>query len=439
MRVVNAFQYNYLWGFDAHFNWEYIQYLTTTWALPDPEALWSAAHPPLFYYVSAAILRAAGPPSAETGVVIIRLIGTLAALATVGLAYAVVRRIAPESPRRALIAGGLLLFLPVHIYMSAMVTEEVIVTLFISLAISALGVSHSDAGGSLGPGRVLAIGALCGLAFLTKLSGALVAAAACGTILFEGWRRSSLRWAGWRLALVVTAVVVIGGWFYLRSLVLYGYLYPHGLEIHQVMFTMPPGVRHVSDYFYLPFAIWTDPQVMNHDLRRSIWGSTYVTLYFEGHRAFLPHSVPIVDRLGGVLLALGLVPTTAFVVGAVRGARRVFTQRSVTDFAFLLLIALTLGGYVLFTWRNPFFAVCKASFLLGLSVPFAFYASEILDEWTGRGSRTAVAVTSALALGVLLVAVTFTQSRLFWNMDHMPRPGMVWATYDPVTGELRYE
>jgi hypothetical protein len=37
------------------------------------------------------------------------------------------------------------------------------------------------------------------------------------------------------------------------------------------------------------------------------------------------------------------------------------------------------------------------------------------------------------------VAVTFTHTGVIWNMDHMPRPGMVWATYNPQTGAVQYK
>jgi len=437
MRVFNAFAYERLWGFDARFNWAYVQYLTRTWRLPEPEALWSAAHPPLFYYVSAALLRMLGNPGPEVGVVVLRLVGTLAGLATIALAVVVVRRIAPDEPWRALLAAGLLLFLPVHVYMSAMLTEEIVSTFFISLALSLLALGLSDPERDLGTGRVALIGAVCGLALLTKLTGLLAGGAVCGALLFEAWRRAAWRWALLRIALVVGLVTLIGGWFYLRNWILYGYLYPHGLEIHRVMFTMPPGVRFVSDYLSFPLAVWTNPQLLDPDLLRSIWGSTYVTLWFDGHRAFLPYDVPRVDRVGGVLLALGLLPTAAFLVGVARGLRRVFERRSTLDVAFLLLLAAMLVGYVLFTWRNPFFAVLKASFLLGLSVPFAFYASEVLADWIARPGGLALGLKTALIVGAVLVSVTFTQTRLLWNMDHMRNPGLIWATYDPRTGEVR--
>jgi len=51
---------------------------------------------------------------------------------------------------------------------------------------------------------------------------------------------------------------------------------------------MPPGERSVGDYLRLPWATFLDPQVMNDDLLRSVWGTTYASIWFDSHRHFLP-------------------------------------------------------------------------------------------------------------------------------------------------------
>ncbi len=48
IRVNNALRYPTNWGFDAKFNWEYIERLMSSWALPAPDAGWATGHPPLF-------------------------------------------------------------------------------------------------------------------------------------------------------------------------------------------------------------------------------------------------------------------------------------------------------------------------------------------------------------------------------------------------------
>ena len=85
---------------------------------------------------------------------------------------------------------------------------------------------------------------------------------------------------------------------------------------------------------------------------------------------------------------------------------------------------LTLAGYVLFTWRNPWFAAVKGSYLLGLSVPFSFYASEVLADWTrGRSVRSRL-VWAALGLLALAVAASFTYGPIFAKSGEFP--GLEW-------------
>lgn len=427
LRIHNAIHYEMLWGFDALYNWRYIEQLTTSWALPAPDAGWSTAHPPLFYYASAALCRLMGTPELRTSVIALRLAIAALGLVMVFLAVAFVRRCDPENRPRWLLAGGLLLFLPVHIYMSAMLSEEIVVSCLVSIVVVgvALDLGNLRAERSSLP-FVAGLGFVAGLASLTKLTGVLVALAAAGAYLVDGWRRAAWRSALLRAAVLLGLTGVVGGWFYLRNLIEYGYLYPHGLEIHQIMFTMPPGERSIADYFRLPLAIFSDPQLLHPDLLRSIWGSTFVTLWFDGHRVFLPTDSAAVTRVGGVILLLALLPTAAFGVGLVRGVRRALSRRPGPDAFLLLLVALTVSGYLLFTWRNPWFAVLKASFLLSLSVPFAYYTSEVLGEWGRRSDWVAPLVWGGLASLTVLIVGTFTLSELFWNWQHMQKPGVVW-------------
>ena len=96
------------------------------------------------------------------------------------------------------------------------------------------------------------------------------------------------------------------------------------------------------------------------------------------------------------------------------------------DTLFLLMIGITFAGYCAFVWRNPWFVVLKASFMLSLSVPFAYYASEVLADWTRAGRARAGLVWVVLAALIVCVVLTFTSSEQFWNMRHMTKPGVVW-------------
>jgi MFS family permease len=427
IRLNNAIRYPTLWGFDAKGNWEYVRELSRSWALPAPDAGWSTSHPPLFYYLSAALSRIANALDLDVAVVLARLASTAAGLGIVWLAVHLVRRADPENARRRLLAAALLLFLPAHLMISAMVHEELIAAFFTSLAL--VGVARAlevPARDTLA--RAGGVGAAAGLSLLTKLSGAVALVTAALTYAAAGRRRGAWRGAALRIGILALAASVVGGWFYVRNWMQHGYLYPHALSVHEVMFTMPPGERGVYDYVSLPLETFSNPQLLDPALLRSVWGSTHATLWFDGHRFFLPPRHDAVRRLGTLILVLALLPSVAFGVGLLRGLRRAVLSPRAPDLPLLLLVALTLAGYVLFTWRNPWFAAVKGTYLLGLCVPFAFYASEVLADWTrGVGLRSA-AVWLALALLAAAVGVGFTYGLVFEK--HEP-PGLVWQTVPP--------
>jgi hypothetical protein len=429
IRIHNAIRYPPDWGFDATFNWSYIYGLTRTWRLPAPTVGWAMGDPPLYFYACGSLMRiarAAGDINAA--LIAVPLFSTVLGLAVVALAVALVRRVDPHDRRRAGIAGGLLLFLPAHVYMSAMVNEEMLATLLASVVLFALARPRLAGGDDPSPlARAFGGGVAGGLALLTKLTGAIAVLVAGAAYAVDGVRRRALRPALVRIAVVAAVAALVGGWYYARNRIEYGYFQPYGLPAHRVMFGMPPGERGIADYLRLPLATWTDPQLLNPDLLHSVWGSTYATLWFDGHRFFLPRDDERVSRLGTVTLLLALLPTLAFAVGLGRGLRRVLRSADAIDAPLLLMTGLTLAGYVLFTWRNPWFAVVKGTSLLALSLPFAFYASEVLAGWTR--ARAPAAALCWLALAALVVAATLSSTfDLAFEKTHVS--GLPWEAVE---------
>jgi 4-amino-4-deoxy-L-arabinose transferase-like glycosyltransferase len=432
MRTNNALRFKTRLGFDAVENVDYIETLMKSWTLPAPDAAWATSHPPLFYYVSAAWGRLLALMGAEARLLqLIPLLSAAAGLAIALMAVHLVRRRDPGNERRAVIAGGLLLFLPVHIYMAAMVNEELLTAALTSLALL-LGLAclrdhraESAGGGRLR--RAALAGAVAGLALLTKLTGVLVIPAIAGAWVLTAWRSGRLRAAAAPVLVFGATAAALGGWFYLRNLLVYGYIYPQDLSLHALMFEMPPGEREMLDYLRVPLATWLDPQLLNADLLRSVWGSTYTTLYFDGHRHFLANSVAAA-QMGTALLTLALLPCAALVVGSVRGARRAMHEGDGEDAMLLLLVGLTLAGYVIFTWGNPWFATLKASYMLGLSVPFAWYASGPLAQWSASRGALGFGTWGILFILLALVTITFTIGPVF---DKIDGAGLPWRAMAP--------
>jgi hypothetical protein len=431
IRLHNALHYPADWGFDASFNWRYIYRLSRDVALPDPAAGWSTGDPPLYFALGAAVfggLEAIG--ARDLAVYAIPFLSLAAGLGVAALAFALVRCAAPDAPGRAWLAAGLLLFLPAHVHMSAMVNEEMLAALFTSLAVFALARERLAGADPAGPGalsRAAAAGAAAGAALLTKLSGAVAAAAAALTCAADGLRPGARRPAAARVAVVLAAGLAVGGWFYVRSRVLYGFFQPFGLPAHERMFDLPPGERGVLDYLRVPAATFLDPQMLEPSLLRSVWGGTYVTAWFDGHRFFLPDGSAAVRRLGTATLLLALLPTAAFAVGLGRGVRRALRDPRAADLPLVLLTALSLAGYAVYTWRNPWFVVVKGTSLLGLSLPYAFYASDELCRWGRRGPARRL-VGAWLALLAVCVAAGTTFDGLFARPEVS---GLVWSGEAP--------
>ena len=425
MRVWNALRYPLDLGYDAPENWQYIQLLMQRWVLPAPESGWSLGRPPFFYALAAALGRMLGRPEKALVVHATRLVSASLGLLAIGASVALVRRLDPQRPHRALLAGGLLLFLPVHLYMSAMLSEEISASALGSLAVVVVAWDLGRKRPAASALRLAAgAGLLAGLALLTKLSGVLVVLAGSLAYGIAGLRgRGGERRRALLRTLVFGGVAsLVGGWFYLRNLLVHGYLYPHGLAVHAIHYLMPPGQRSLADYLRFPVATFTQPDLLAPPLLHSVWGSTYLGIWFDAHRQFLPLDAPGLGAAAAGLLVLGLVPTAAFGVGAFRAARRALRHPGGPETLLLGLTLVTFAGYVAFTLENPWFVTLKGSFLLGLAVPFAVFASDALAAWTER-RRLAGPVWAALALLVLLVVPTFTWGAAFEKPE---AHGIVW-------------
>jgi 4-amino-4-deoxy-L-arabinose transferase-like glycosyltransferase len=411
IRAHNLLTYPADWGFDASFNWRYIYRLSRDAALPDPSAGWSTGDPPLYYALAALVFRALEACGArDLAVYAIPLLSTLAGLAIAALAFSLVRRAAPAQPGRAWLAAGLVLFLPAHVHMSAMVNEELLAALCASLALYALARERIEPAAPGARGSLLraaAAGAAAGLALLAKLSGAIAVATAAASCAAEALRPRARRAAAARVAVVLAAALATGGWFYLRSRVLFGWFQPFGLPAHEAMFEMPPGERGLLDYLRFPLATFLDPQMLDPALLRSVWGGTYASAWFDAHRFFLPRESEAVRRLGTATLLLALVPTAAFIAGLARGARRALRDPAGSpDLPLVLATALSLAGYALYTWRNPWFVVVKGTSLLALCLPFAWYTSAELGRWWQRRAARPLLAGGLAALALCIAAGT---------------------------------
>ena len=416
VRLWNATLGPRMWGYDAWGHVAYVLYLDLYRSVPWADQGWSYFHPPLHYLIGWALAQA------RSGEVLMRglaIWGSLASLLTAGLAARLACLGFPERPGLALVAFGAVACLPVHCFMGPMPGNEMTATLLGAAALASFVRSECAARAHWGADAVT--GVCLGLGLLTKFSAAvtlvaLLAAlalrAALGPAPARALRRAAARGAG-----IAALALLIAAPYYARNLAAFGTPfelsrgYPLVAEVER---GQPPGARSWRDFVSFSTKIFSDPNPLVPHMYRSVWGSAYVNvwadLYRESDVARALEAEREERRSTTLLALLGLLPSGLALVGAwlalrdlARGRRRALWT------APLLLSAATLGSFGLFAWQVPIWSALKASYLLGLSLPFALFLGRALEELLDRGRRGACAALSAglaaVAIAASLVAV----------------------------------
>jgi hypothetical protein len=189
---------------------------------------------------------------------LLRLYSTALGLVTVLGVYAVARLCFPTPPWGALLATGLTAFNPQFLFVSAGINND---NLLVPLCVWAVyltlwGVKHG-----FRPRISLFIGALAGLAALTKLGGVLLLPLAGLAVVLQRWmRRADRRPIAEVVGIVGHGVLmglpalIVGGWWYLRNALLHGdpTLIEHHLDIVSRRDPTPLGhiLHEVPSIFY---------------------------------------------------------------------------------------------------------------------------------------------------------------------------------------------
>ncbi len=154
------------------------------------------------------------------GAHLLRIFSTLLGLGTLLCIYGGGRLLWPNDPGRALLAAGLVAFLPQFNFLHASVSND---TLIIFLAAFVLWQLIRLWRTEVNNGRLLLLGVSIGLAALAKNAGITLLLYALGVLLLLAVRdRLGLRRVAAWLALVVVPALLLAGWLWLRNYNLYG-------------------------------------------------------------------------------------------------------------------------------------------------------------------------------------------------------------------------
>lgn len=392
VRVYNAFAYPALLDFDGAGHALNV-FALFEGRLPHPRS-WSGFHPPLAHALGALAWRIA--PADVPVHALLRLLSAVAAGAAVFVTWRVLRR--RFDPADAAVVAALAWCAPVTAIASSMIGNEALCALLTTACLAWL-LRATDPG----PAHALGAGALAGLAALAKSTGLLAIAAAA--VHYAVVQRAAPRRAIAAIAVAGASAGLLVAPHALRlatetgrsplAVVSGGAVSP---DAQRAMRDQPPGVRHLSDYLWVPRAALLAPSFVQPGMLRSVPGLLYASTWADGHGQFVPAAQSRAILPAGAALCLaGLLPTALAGLGLWRLARR-RKQRIAWagPLAFLALLALAFARY---TWVFPQYAAVKASYFLPALLPAAAALAAGLEGVPARARAPLRAALLAIATG----------------------------------------
>ena len=386
-------------AFDDHF--EPILMTMKAGVIPAKDACFQCFQPPVFYWISARIGEAAlqaGLPLPSV-IKLLQFVGCGAGILTVAVCYLILRKF-PVSDFAKLAAFGTVCFLPRHIYMSAMHSNDTFAYLFVALSVylTMLALERRLEWPSL-----VALGVIATIASFTKYT-AFAVLPAIAAALSHAWRRGLVASRGRIAAALLGAVVlpasVLAGYM-LNNSRQYGSPLPWNLSIYDPSLHRPRDAGGISFVSFEPWeklddlmlvpgelhSFWTlifsgmwfdtEPYFISYlDSNRDWWQRYYA--WYRGQGPF-PGRNPSLSGLtilsGDGLILLGLVPLVLVAIGfalCVSGRwSRLFQATPAQSAALSLfptLLAFNAAGVIALTLRLPVYNAMKPSYFL-ISTP----------------------------------------------------------------------
>jgi len=313
-------------------------------------------------------------------------------------------------------AAGLALFLPMLIGPSTLIGNEIMGAAFSAWAVCLLFEILERPSSRR---REVLLGAALGLAVLSKLSALLVAATAGGMLLVRGWQLHGARARALApVAVVGLVVAALTGPFFARNVLHHGTPIVAEVAVSaNLMKKQGYGApRALGQYFSLRPDILLDPADRSPAATGSVWPVTFAGIWYDMLGSTLEVQSRWGRRFGPLLMGFGgaisLVACWGF------AALATGRERSPVPLAWqtlLLLAALTLGGYVAFTYRNATTAVLKGSYLSPAVASLVLCAGVGFERLERRSRRAAVGTRCFFAAFVTAVVA------IFWSGGLAPK------------------
>jgi hypothetical protein len=368
-------------GYDAVAHCKYVEYVANRARLPRPDEGWAMYHPPLFYVLTAALVRLGSHWLGSGSVVVLgKIVPFLSGLGNTWLTFALARRVFSRSRGHVLFAVVVAGTLPMNLYLSMYVSNESLHAFLATLCLLVTVVLLQQPSCSFR--LTFLAGGLFGLALLAKVTAIMFL---CLAICFVAWkvvqieRRSLGRAAGLAGALLMGALTV-SGWYYFKNLRETGQpVCDNWGTYHDKIWWQQPG-------FHTPLYYLTFGEALKHpylSAYHSFSDGVYSTLWGDGlcsGRIAIERRNPAwrYDYMStGYLLAL---PATILLgIGLARMLLSAFRDEDPRRRLVFLLLAtaiLWMGcALVYYSLMLPSYACAKAFYGLGVIGPLSIAAA----------------------------------------------------------------
>lgn len=271
-------------AFDDHY--EPILMIMRTGVIPAKDACWECYHPPVFYWLSAMI----GNFAVRMGVhprhllKLLQFIPCVYGILNMGMIYLILRKV-PLSDFPRLAAFGTVCFLPRHIYMSAMHSNDTISYLCVSLCIYLLLIAIER---TLSPASLVAVTVALTIALFTKYTAyamlpvTLIAFAA----LFIGPRPSSRARVLGSCILVFLLPLAALGVSLAANARHYGRPMPINLDLRGVRLAQPRDANRFDFVSFTPWDSIATPMLVPGKMH-SFWTMLYRGMWYDTEPKFL--------------------------------------------------------------------------------------------------------------------------------------------------------
>jgi Dolichyl-phosphate-mannose-protein mannosyltransferase len=368
----NLGQLDILIGMDSSYHYQYTHFLLDHHALPPVIEGFRSPLPYFIYAIAHTVFS--WFTSSEHADLYLRVIPIACGLLQVELSFRTARLLFPG--QRSVQTTGLLVgsMLPMGVYMSQVISDEVIAAAFGSWALY-LGMRLLIRREESGYDTIVWIGVAAGMALLSKFNMVLLLPTLLGCILLWAYAKPKRVAQGIAGATAfILPVAAIAGWFYVRNyLEVSKFLVGGWDQVIGIDWWQHPGFQ-TPDYF-LRFGQALQYPV--YSAVASFWDGLYSATWLDANLSGMANvnAAPpwnLTPMLAGTYF--GLIPTVLIIGGIVAAAAIVFLRRSVdftaADWA-VVLCAGTLavfGAAILYhALTVPFYSSTKPTYALGIT------------------------------------------------------------------------